>query len=601
MPSPDLHQSREASGQGDLGRPWIVSAICVFLVAITWLVFAQTLHHEFVNYDDNKYVYENAQVSGGLSARGVLWAFTHSHARLWHPLATISHMADCQFYGLKAGGHHFTNVFLHAIAAVLLFLALRALTGTLWRSAFVAVLFAIHPLRVESVAWVAERKDVLSGVFLMLTLLAYVRYTRKPSLARYVMMSISLTCGLLSKATFVTVPFVLLLLDYWPLRRMPDLRNLRRMLLEKIPLFALSAGSCIATAVAQTATITSLQNLPLSLRIENAVVTVITYIGQMVWPVRLAVFYPHPLHQLSGGIVALAVALVAGISLVAVLVARSRPYVPVGWFWYLGMLVPMIGLVQVGLQGHADRFTYLPHIGLYLLVTWGIVDLTARWPFRRQILGAAAAIVIAALAWRAHAQTQIWHDAGKLWTHTLAVTHHNDVAHAGLADVLLAQGRAADAIAHFEESLAIRPDNPEAHNKAGLALFNTGNPGAAIAHWKLALEFDPQNLNAESNMAWIFATSPEASMRDGARAVQLIQDVIQRSGTRDATLLRTLAAAYAECGRFSEAISAANEALDLANAQGNASLAADLRSSIDNYQANIPLRDPSLANAHPWP
>ena len=297
--------------------------------------------------------------------------------------------------------------------------------------------------------------------------------------------------------------------------------------------------------------------------------------------------------------VAISIAVVAGISLVAIFVGKNRAYIPVGWFWYLIMLLPVLGLVQVGLQGHADRFTYLPHIGLYVVITWGIADLAAHWHYRQQILGISAAIVIAALTWLARTQTQLWRDTETLWIHALAVTTNNDVAHADLADILLSRNQVAEAIAHFEDALAIRPDNPVVHNKIGFALLRIGNVGAAIAHWKAALESDPHDLNAESNLAWVFATSPEPLVRDGARAVQMIQDVLQRSGRKNAILLRTLAAAYAESGRFSEAISTAQEASDMAVAQGNSALAADLQHNIDNYKMNTPLRDPSLAHAQP--
>src|SRR5437868_2437766 len=262
----------------------ITIPVCIFLTAIVWVVFGQTLGHDFVNFDDDRYVYENPEVSRGLAIDGLEWRLTHSHASLWHPLTTLSHMTDCQIYGLKAGGHHFTNVVLHNIGAVLLFLVFRGMTGCIWRSAFIAAIFAVHPMRVESVAWVAERKDVLSGIFFMLTLGAYLRYTRRPSVIRYLTMSISLACGLMSKATFVTVPAVLLLLDYWPLQRAKDSRAWQRMILEKIPLFGLAAGAAIATMFAQTVTMASLEQLPLLPRLKNAGVSVVVYLRQMLWP-----------------------------------------------------------------------------------------------------------------------------------------------------------------------------------------------------------------------------------------------------------------------------------------------------------------------------
>lgn len=591
---PDSHSRRSLSKHGSHTRVAIIGT-CVFLVAITWVVFGQTLGHDFINYDDDAYVYKNPRVTGGLSFHGVIWAFTHSHADNWHPLTWISHMVDCQLYGLKAGGHHLTNVCLHILAVVLLFLVLREMTGSLWRSAFVAALFAIHPLRVESVAWVAERKDVLSGVFLMLTLGAYLRYVRKPSLARYVTMSILFAGGLLSKPTLVPLPIVLLLLDYWPLKRKS---NIGKLIIEKIPLLALSAGSCVATLLAQTRIVSSIEALPLGLRINNAAMSCLTYIGQIFWPVKLAVFYPYP-DQLPAWVVALSTSLLVGITVVAILLRRKRGYFFVGWFWYLVMLVPVVGVVQVGLQRHADRYTYLPHIGLYLLISWGIVDLAAGWRHRREILGVGAAVVIGALAWRAQIQTAFWHDGETLFRHALAVTSHNDVAHTGLGEFLLVRDRVDEAIAHLQEATAIRSElenEPKAHNLLGVAFFRVGNPSKGIAHWERALEIDPHNATAQSNLAWVFATSPDASVRDGARAVEMIQDVLQRSGTRTAVLLHTLAAADAECGRFSEAIAIAQEALHLAVAEGNSVLAADLERNIDSFRKHIPLRDPSLAS-----
>src|ERR1700681_1882207 len=336
---------RSSRSSTAIASRWLSLGVCVFLIAITWLVFGQTLGHEFVNFDDHVYVYENPVVTGGLTLPGIIWAFPHSHARNWHPLTTISHMLDCQLFGLNAGGHHFTNVLLHTIAVVLLFLVIRQMTGgpsrtgSVWRSAFVAALFAIHSLHVESVAWISERKDVLSGVFFMLTLGAYVRYARQPSAARYITMSILFACGLMSKPMLVTLPFVLLLLDYWPLGRGPafadppsperfgESRATPRqadvssqwsvvcgLVFEKIPLLALSAASCLATLLVQRQAAGSIDQLPFAWRVNNAIVTSIAYIWQMLWPVKLAVFYPHPDDRLLFWQVGLALALLIAIS-----------------------------------------------------------------------------------------------------------------------------------------------------------------------------------------------------------------------------------------------------------------------------------------------
>jgi tetratricopeptide (TPR) repeat protein len=562
----------------------------MFLAATTWLVFGQTVRFPFVDFDDPLYVYENPHINRGLTARGLVWAFTHVPAPDWYPLTTISHMVDSQLYGLNAGGHHFTNVLLHEVTVILLFLVLRAMTGMTWRSAFVAVLFAIHPLRVESVAWVVERKDVLSGLFFMLTIGAYLRYARRRSIARYVIVAILFACGLMSKPMLVVTPLVLLLLDYWPLREFSQQLSIQRLILEKIPLFALSAGSCFATLTGQTGKVVDMEPLPLVWRISNALISYVVYIWQMIWPARLGVFYPHPENRLPLWEVGASIALLIAISAAAFIMRKSRPYMIVGWLWYLIMLVPVIGVVQINLQAHADRYTYLPQIGLYLIAVWGTADLSVGWPRRREILTVAAALVMAALALTAWRQTTYWRDSESLWTHTIAVTSNNDFAHASFADLLLREGRINESIDHSKEALRIRPNNSDAHNNLALALINRGDVDGALTHFKKSLEIQPGNMNAQCNLAWILATSADSSRRDGAKAVALAENVARRAGHPNPMVLRTLAAAYAETGRFSEAIDAAQDALQLAMNQGNQALADDLRLNIANYERNFPLR-----------
>ena len=707
--------------------------VCLFLIAITWLVFGQTLSHEFVNFDDHVYVYENPVITGGLTLPGIIWAFRRSHARNWHPLTTISHMLDCQLFGLNAGGHHFTNVFLHTIAVILLFLVLRDMTGgpsrtgSVWPSAFVAALFSIHPLHVESVAWISERKDVLSGVFFMLTLGAYVRYARQPSPARYITMLTLFALGLVSKPMLVTLPFVLLLLDYWPLDRgqRTEIRGSRRrirpladrrsavrhgesirwwirdqrsatanpsfggsgdrervegqswsnLVAEKIPLLALSAASCLATLLVQRHAAGSIDQLPFAWRANNAIVTCVVYIWQMLWPVKLAVFYPHPDNRLPFWRVLLALALLITITTTVIALRRKRPYLITGWFWYLGMLVPVIGLVQVGEQARADRYTYLPQIGLYLMLTWAIADLSASWRRRREILSVAAAVVITALTWRAWIQTSYWENSETLWTHTLAVTTDNDVAHNNLGFIflrrgeldeaishfqtalnirannpethyslgsalvhnnlgnaflrkklvdeaiahyekavelrpdyadghynlgsaLLQEGRIDEAIAHWERTLSIQPNDAEVHTTLGDALLRKGEIGQAIAHYETALEIAPRSVSTLNNLAWALSTCSDASLRDGAKAIELAQEADQLAGGKNLIFIRTLAAAYAENGRFTDAIETAQRALQLATAQDNFALANKLEKDLDLYRTNSPLRDFGLTNAH---
>ncbi len=621
-------------------RQWLTAGICICLAVLTWAVFGQTLRHDFVNYDDPRYVYQNTRITSGLNIAGIAWAFTHIHSENWHPLTTITHMLDCSLYGLKAGGHHFTNVLLHTVAVVLLFLVLQQMTGALWKSAFVAAVFAIHPLHVESVAWVAERKDVLSGVFFMLTLLAYVHYARAPSTWRYVIVAFLFALGLMSKPMLVTVPFVLLLLDYWPFRRIADQRSrpghqLLSLLVEKIPLIALSAVSSAVTFFAQRGALGWTDQLPMLARINNALVTYVIYVRQMFWPANLAVFYPHPENRLSPWEISLALTVLIGITMAAVILRKKAPYYIMGWFWYLGMLVPVIGLVQVGWQGHADRYTYLPQIGLYIAGTWAFADLTASWRRRRTLLIAAALLVVAALSCSASIQTSYWRNSETLFTHALAVTKHNDVAennlgiiflqngqlddaisrlqaaidlrpengpaHNNLAKALLQKGRVAEAMVHYRKFLEIEPENVEARNILGTALIQQGRIREAIEQWQDALAIEPQNGNAASNLAWVFATCPDDSIRDGRRAVELAEKALRISGGKIPMIFRVLAAAYAEDGRFSQAIESAQRGADLATSQGNSGLAAELQSSIALYQAGTPLRDHSLAAGGSFP
>jgi len=629
-----MHRLRAQSiSPSKVYRGWPTIGICVILAGLTWLVFGQTLWHDFINYDDPRYVYENTTITSGLSISGIAWAFTHIHSLNWHPLTTISHMLDCQLYGLNAGWHHLTNVVLHTLSAMLLVLALQQMTHAVWRSAFVAAVFAIHPLRVESVAWIAERKDVLSGVFFMLTLLAYVYYVRLPDVRRYLIVASLFACGLMSKPMLVTLPFVLLLLDYWPLDRIKG--QLWKRLAEKIPLLALSAVSSITTFLVQKGAVGRTEELPVLERINNAVVSYVLYVWQILWPVNLAVFYPHPENRLLLWEIFSSLLLLLCITAVAIALRQKRPYLIMGWLWYLGMLVPVIGLVQVGWQGRADRYTYLPQIGLYISITWAVADLTSLWRRQRTILSAAAILVIGALSLCAWVQTSYWRNSETLFRHALSVTTNNDVAennlgivflgkgkldeaisflqsaadlrpdnspaHENLAKALLQKGRVADALVHYRKLLELQPDNIEVHNIVGTVLAQQGRVREGAEEWQKVLMIEPDNGNAMSNLAWVFATSPDQSLRDGGRAVQLAEQAVRLSGGRIPILFRTLAAAYAENGRFSEAIQTAQQGIELANSQGNVGLANDLQGNIALYQERQPLRDPSLTNGSSSP
>jgi tetratricopeptide (TPR) repeat protein len=531
----------KADSPSRLQRFAVVGAIVVLI----WIVFGQTLTHDFVNYDDKTYVYDNSLVKAGLTLHGLAQAFVDVQTSNWHPLTIISHMIDCQIFGLKAGAHHFTNVLLHTVAVILLFVFLVKATARFWESVFVTAIFAIHPLRVESVAWVAERKDVLSAVFFFLTLLAYIRYARAKSLGRYLTMSILFACGLMSKPMLVTTPLVLLLLDYWPLQRLVDFKSLRHLALEKLPLFGLSLGSAIVTFVLQEHSMGSIPQLPLSWRVENALVSYVIYLWQMIWPKDLVCFYPHPEDSLSLWQVALAAAFLIAMTWLAFAVRRTRPYLIVGWLWYLIMLLPVIGIVEVGLQSHADRYTYLPQIGIYFAITWLVAN--AAIPYSKQILASAAAVVVVALSACSWKQTTFWRNSETLWTHALAVTKNNDVAltnfanwfaergeldnalsyfqralaihadgahqhynlslaviHDDIGNVLTRMGRLNDAIDHFREALKFRPDYPDAHYNLGVVLFQKGEIDAAMTEWRAVLSVYPNDSVARIGLANAF-------------------------------------------------------------------------------------------------
>jgi cytochrome c-type biogenesis protein CcmH/NrfG len=448
--------------------------------------------------------------------------------------------------------------------------------------------------------------------------------------------ALSIAFGLMSKPMLVTLPFVLLLMDYWPLerieaRRLHRGRGLSELIVEKIPLIALSAVSSIVTFLAQRRAIGWTEQLPMMTRVTNAVVTYVIYIWQMLWPAKLAVFYPHPENRLQTWGIILGIILLVGITAAVFTLRKRAPYLITGWLWYLGMLVPVIGLVQVGWQGHADRYTYLPQIGLYIAGTWAVAGLTVSWRFQRLALSVVGALVVGILSWRAWLQTSYWRDSETLFTHALAVTNNNDVAlnnlgiifldkgqldkaivnlqaaidlrpengpaHDNLAKALLRKGQVAEAMIQYRKFLKIEPENVEARNTLGTALIQQGRVSEAIAQWQQALAIQPNNGNTASNLAWVFATCPEDSIRSGPRAVELAEKALRLSGGRIAMVFRIAAAAYAEDGRFSDAINAAQRGVDLATSQGNSALVADLQNSIALYEAGKPLRDPSITNA----
>jgi protein O-mannosyl-transferase len=483
--------------------------VAVILVAIILFIYAPVRHYGFLSYDDPEYVSENAQVIRGLTGQGVLWAFTTGHASNWHPVTWLSHMLDVQIFGMNAGRHHLTNLLLHLANALLLFGILYRTTGAWRRSAMVAVLFAAHPLHVESVAWIAERKDVLSTLFWMLTMHAYVRYVGKPRLGRYLTVFAVFALGLMSKAMLVTLPLVLLLLDVWPLDRVRlesgQLQVWLRMFREKIPLFLLAAASSIATILAQWrgGAVQNFEVIPLYQRAANALVSYVAYLGQMLWPNNLAAYYPHAL--LSIWLVAASAMVFIAVSVIVIRFSRSRPYLFVGWLWYVSTLVPVIGLIQVGGQARADRYTYIPLIGVFIIVAWGIAAIPGRWRYRSIALQAAACILVCALAAGARSQVRYWESDLALWERAVQATADNPFARTNLGFALIDSGDFAAGIAQYTEALKIKPDSAETRNALGVALLKQGQLDAAMEQFEMSLRIKPGFAGAHSNRGMVLA------------------------------------------------------------------------------------------------
>lgn len=510
----------------------ITAGICVFLVAIVWVSFSGALGSDFVNFDDNSYVYAAPQVVGGLTVPAIRWAFTHVHAANWHPLTTISHMLDCEIYGLQPWGHHLTNILLQSVAAILLFLALRKLALPLWPSGLVATIFAIHPLRVESVAWISERKDVLSGVFFMLTLLAYARYARNArfSLSRYLTVIVFFVLGLLCKPTLVSLPFVLLLLDYWPLQRMQSANAtdrkaksnsqrsertnsiLQRLIIEKIPFFLLSAVSCVVTFVAQKGALTATQKVVFSERLANVVISYVAYLAQTIWPVHLAALYPYREYDFTIVAVICALILLLLISIVVWIYRKPFPFLLVGWLWFLGTLVPMSGIVQVGWQSRADRYTYLPQIGLLLAITWGVTELFKKMPQHRRFLPIIVALISLCLVLRTRAQTSTWKNSVTLWQNAVQNTPNNYIAYNNLGEALVAEDEFDRAVTAFEKAIEINGSMRQAEYNLGNVFVRQHNLPDAIAHYQRALQIKPDYAEAECNLCNALLQNGEPSL-----------------------------------------------------------------------------------------
>jgi len=485
-------------------------AIGFALILATFLVYGQVGRFDFIRFDDPAYVYLNPHVQAGLTWDSIKWSFTSVVAGNWAPLTLLSHLFVFQFFRLESGMHHLVNVAFHALAAVLLFATLVRATRERWPSAFVAGIFALHPLHVESVAWVSERKDVLSAFFWFLGLYTYVRYTERPIWRRYLLVGLALAFGLMSKTMLVTFPFTLLLFDIWPLRR----TGLRKLVVEKLPLLALCAVASVASYIAQQSG-GAISEVALSLRVKNALTSYAVYIGQMFWPSKLAWFYVYP-DSIAAAQVAAAVTLLAAVSVLAIWTWRSRPYLATGWFWYLGTLVPVIGLVQIGAQAHADRYMYIPMTGLSIMLAWGAVDLARRWPAAKWAVAGAGGLACCACMALASTQTSYWQDGATLFQHGLDVGHNNywtrytlALEHYSLGNDLMNSGRRGEAIAHFEKVLEVKPDWAEAHNNLAILLAAVpGHSAEVIAHFEAAVHLNPDLAQAQRNLGMLLASDP---------------------------------------------------------------------------------------------
>ena len=554
--------------------------VYVLLAFVTVAVYAQLVGFDFVNVDDTHYIVENPHLQSALTPDLVRWAFTTTYFSNWHPLTWLSYLLDYQLFGLNPHGYHLTNVVFHTLNVLLLFAALNRLTGRFGRSAWVAALFAMHPLHVESVAWISERKDVLSTFFLFLTFLLYARYVERRTVGSYLLVALSFALGLMAKPMLITLPFVLLLLDYWPLGRFqiggsaknssqqscksPDNNSqwqvFYRLVFEKIPIFILSAVSSTVTFLIQSnfGVLTGSDVCPLKIRIANALVSYLMYLQKMVWPNRLAVFYPHPLDSIPLWQVAAAAVIIIAISILAVCLSRNRKYLAVGWLWYLGTLVPVIGLVQTGEQAMADRYAYVPFIGLFIIIAWGSQDLLAKWLRRKSVFGISATIVLVVLAVCTHIQLRYWRNSITLLEHSIAVTDNNYLAHYNLAHALIDDGRTNEAVAHFKEVLRIKPRHP-----------------------------DPTIM-----LAWLFATYKNSQFYNPEEAVRLAEQGCDKTNYKKPFFLDVLAAAYAATDRFPEAVSTAEKAVELAKRSEPNDMTEEIQKRLLLYKSGKPYIQP---------
>lgn len=582
--------------------------ICLFLSITTFSVYWQIHQYDFVSFDDNEYVYDNPHVKSGITLKNIIWAFTAFHSNNWHPLTWMSHMLDCQLFGLNAGCHHFINLLFHVANTLLLFLIFKQMTGSLWKSSFIAAIFALHPLHVESVAWIAERKDVLSAFFWMLTMWSYIRYTMRPTIYKYLMTIIFFAFGLMSKPMVVTLPFVLLLIDYWPLNRFQSYplsivkkgRSTTRLILEKAPFLILAPISCFLTYFAQKhgGVIKSLDVFSLKIRLANALISYISYIGKMIYPSKLAFLYPHPgmaaWWKITGSCLLLAV-----ISLLAIKNIKKRPYFIVGWLWYLGTLVPVIGIVQVGMQSMADRYTYIPSIGVLIIIAWSVSELVEHWKHKILWLTAATTVVVSIFTVITWEQIGYWKNSKVMFEHTLEVTTNNYIAHDSLGVEFFNHGNLKEAIYQYSKALQIKPDYHFSHFNIGVAFFQQGRIEDAIDQYIQAIDSEPNYFKARNNLgaAFFVQGKTEKAIKQYMEALKIKPDYI------DAHI--NLAMALDKQGYIEEAIKEYKQALliDPNNITAHFNLGSDLEKvgivdeAINHYLQSL-TQNPNFVEAH---
>jgi len=576
--------------------------ICLALTLATAAVFYQVCTYDFVNYDDQIYVYENPNIQAGITLKAIKWAFTANYANFWHPLTLLSHMLDWQLFGSNAGGHHLTNLIFHIANTLLLFLVLKQMTNALWQSAFVAALFALHPLHVESVAWVSERKDVLSTFFWMLTMWAYLRYVKYPNVARYLLTLLIFALGLMAKPMLITLPFVFLLLDYWPLARIDRFKwqIIYRLVWEKIPLIVLSAALSVIAFLVQPSggAVTQLANLGLKIRIFNALISYVEYIEKMIWPSRLTVFYPLLGQNISVLYVAVSAVVLLVMTIFVLRLAKKHRYLVTGWFWYLGTLLPVIGLIPVGDHAMADRYSYITLTGLFIIIAWGFPDLLARWTsassvesrYRKNILILLSLLIILAMSVCTRLQLRYWRNSLTLFQHALDVTKNNYIAHYCIADPLVSQGRLDEAIYHYSQAIRILPDYVDALSDLGAVLHRQGRVDEAVGYYKRAIQVNSTAARAHLNLAAALADKgsfAEAAVhyRTGLAAMDVpairrdFGSVLMKLGRfeeaaaeyrrvlstmpDDPNVLNELGCVLAHTGKFDEAIAHFNKALQI--------------------------------------